>query len=377
MTEEVAAKRIKTSPPLIGTHKSVDSLVPLISGCRTDSDYCSSGHFHADEALAVYLLRLLPQYKTSQLVRTRDPNLLATCDTVLDVGGEYSPDTNRYDHHQRTFGSTFPAHNTKLSSAGLIYLHFGRAIISQYTGLAEDDPNTSVLFTKLYDDFVEAIDANDNGIEVYDPKETASLSKRFNDHGVTLASMVSDLNRPFADPKTASSSTEPPADSQEAEDSRFLQASDLMGTTFLRKLSGAHKSWLPARAKVAKAYKSRFEVDPSGAIMVLPAAGIPWKEHLYVIESEDPDPEAPKVLYALYPEKEEEGSKWRVQAVSVTLSSFESRKPLKEDWRGMRDSELSAKTGIPGCVFVHASGFVGGNENKEGVLEMARQSMRA
>ncbi|KAG9819245.1 hypothetical protein KCU78_g20589, partial [Aureobasidium melanogenum] len=51
-----AAKRVKMSGPLIGTH---------------------SGHFHADEALAVYLLRLLPTYSDSTLVRTRDPEKLA------------------------------------------------------------------------------------------------------------------------------------------------------------------------------------------------------------------------------------------------------------------------------------------------------------
>ena len=64
---EVAAKRLKTSPVTIGTH---------------------NGHFHADEALAVYLLRLLPSYRDADLVRTRDPSLLASCHTVVDVGGE-------------------------------------------------------------------------------------------------------------------------------------------------------------------------------------------------------------------------------------------------------------------------------------------------
>ncbi|KAK3061433.1 hypothetical protein LTS18_006284, partial [Coniosporium uncinatum] len=51
------------SSPLIGTH---------------------NGHFHADEALAVFLLRLLPTYQTSPLVRTRDPEVLSTCHTVVD-----------------------------------------------------------------------------------------------------------------------------------------------------------------------------------------------------------------------------------------------------------------------------------------------------
>lgn len=35
------------------------------------------------------------------MVRTRDPERLAECDVVVDVGGEYDPERHRYDHHQR------------------------------------------------------------------------------------------------------------------------------------------------------------------------------------------------------------------------------------------------------------------------------------
>jgi hypothetical protein len=59
----------------------------------------------------------------------------------------------------------------------------------------------------------------------------------------------------------------------------------------------------------------------------------------------------------LYPD---ESAKWRIQAVPRSPDSFESRKALPEPWRGLRDEELSAKTGVPGCIFIHASGFIGG-----------------
>jgi len=45
------------------------------------------------------------------------------------------------------------------------------------------------------------------------------------------------------------------------------------------------------------------------------------------------------------------------------------------EWRGLRDEELSKKSGIPGCIFVHATGFIGGNKTEEGVLEMARRCL--
>ena len=37
--------------------------------------------------------------------------------------------------------------------------------------------------------------------------------------------------------------------------------------------------------------------------------------------------------------------------------------------------ELDAVAGIPGCVFVHNGGFIGGNESFEGALKMASAAL--
>lgn len=37
----------------------------------------------------------------AEIVRTRDTAVLAECDVVVDVGGEFDPKRHRYDHHQR------------------------------------------------------------------------------------------------------------------------------------------------------------------------------------------------------------------------------------------------------------------------------------
>ena len=352
-----AAKRLKTSGsgPLIGTH---------------------NGHFHADEALAVYLLRLLPTYSSSPLLRSRDPALLNDCHTVVDVGGEYDPLRNRYDHHQRTFHVTFPAKKTKLSSAGLVYMHFGQDVIAQKTGLQVSSEEAGLLWRKLYDDFIEAIDANDNGISVYDPKDTAQLSKRFWDGGINIASLVGDLNYEDSDDESdvggaiKGKGTEA---AQAEEDARFLKASEFMGKVFLRKLKDSHRSWLPARSVVREAFFSRKTHHPSGKIMVFESGGYPWKDHLYTFESENPSEEP--VIYVLYPESRNEGSKWRVQAVGPSKDSYECRKAFPAAWRGLRDQALDRESGIEGCVFVHTGGFIGGNETKEGAMEMAKKGL--
>ena len=70
-------------------------------------------------------------------------------------------------------------------------------------------------------------------------------------------------------------------------------------------------------------------------------------------------------------DSQDDRGNWRIQAVSKTPGSFENRLSLPVAWQGLRDEELSKVSGIPGGVFVHASGFIGGNKTHEGVLAMA------
>ena len=346
---EVAAKRLKTSPVTIGTH---------------------NGHFHADEALAVYMLRLLPTYHSSQLIRTRDPATLQTCHTVVDVGGEYEAAANRYDHHQRTFDTTFPNRPTKLSSAGLVYMHFGKEIIAQHLSVSPDAEEVGVIWAKIYESFIEALDAHDNGISVHDPAAVseAGLAKRFSDGGFSLGAMVGRLNPNWNDPTPSD-----PVEAQKLEDEKFLVASARIGEEFSRDLDYYTKAWLPARDIVHKAYAKRLDFDSKGRILVFDGQSVPWKDHLYNLEAQDGGDA--QVLYVLYPEKPAPDAKWRIQAVPVSKDSFQSRKPLPEAWRGFRDEKLDAITGVDGGVFVHAAGFIGGNKNFEGAKAMALKAL--
>lgn len=62
--------------------------------------------------------------------------------------------------------------------------------------------------------------------------------------------------------------------------------------------------------------------------------------------------------------------------MAVAPDRFESRKPLPSQWRGLRDDELSKESGIPGGVFVHMSGFIGGNQSYDGALAMAKAALK-
>ncbi|KAH9824357.1 metal-dependent protein hydrolase [Melampsora americana] len=344
-------KKARVDGPLIGTH---------------------SGTFHADEALAVNLLRSLEEYKSSRLVRTRDPKVLETCDIVVDVGGEYKPDQNRYDHHQRGFDETYSdSHRTKLSSAGLVYKHFGKQIIATHLKLKSDDESLPILIAKMYSDFVEAIDGIDNGVTQYEAIDAdgkvAQVEVRAKYRSSTsLSDRISRLNPDWNEPS-----------SSDILDAKFEVASKLAGSEFFERLDYYAKSWLPGRELVVKALEDRFTndvQDPQGRVLIFEQF-CPWKGHLHTLEATLESSSSGEKVLPLYVLYADESGGWRVQAIPKVPDGFESRKPLPEAWRGIRDEALSQLTGIPDCVFVHAAGFIGGNKTRQGAVEMVKKAL--
>ncbi|XP_050254137.1 uncharacterized protein LOC126700164 isoform X2 [Quercus robur] len=253
-----------------------------------------NGSFHCDEALACFMLRLTHKFSAAQIVRTRDPKILESLDAVVDVGGLYDSTRDRYDHHQNGFAEVFGhGFTTKLSSAGLVYKHYGLEIIAKELQLDEGHPDVYHLYLAVYKSFMESVQFH-------------------------------------------------------------------------------AKSWLPAQSIVMECIAARDSIDSSGEIMVL-MRSCPWKLHIFELEEEMKID--PSIKYVIY--QDDRSGNWRLQAVSVSPDKFESRKPLPYLWRGLEHDKLSEVAGIPGCVFVHMSGFIGGNRTYEGALAMARASLKA
>ncbi|SCU83736.1 LAME_0C06370g1_1 [Lachancea meyersii CBS 8951] len=316
-----------------------------------------SGSFHADEALAVYMLRILPEFKDAKVVRSRDPAVWEESDIVVDVSGKYDVAKGLYDHHQREFDETFSdLYKTKLSSAGLVYKHFGLNIIKTLQPQLSAT-QAEFLYQKVYRDFIESLDANDNGVSNFDSEELG-VKPKFHDKNITIPGIISGMN-----PRWNEDSTD------ETFDKNFFKASDFIGEVFTNLVKGYGESWIPAKTLVEEAIDSRFEVDPSGKIVVL-SQFCPWKEHLYAIEKERGIEN--EILFVLFADS---SGKWRVSTVSLSATSFKFRKGLPEPLRGLRDEELSEKSGLPGCIFIHAAGFIGGASSKETVLKLAQMSL--
>lgn len=324
-----------------------------------------SGVFHCDEVLACFMLKQLPHYKDAEIIRTRDPNVLSTCDIVVDVGGVYDPTKHRYDHHQRGFDHTISTvrpdiakdRNIKLSSAGLVYAHFGFEVIKEI--LATEDciytpEDLERIYMSIYDGFIEEIDAIDNGVPMYDE---GFPRYRIDTH---LSARVHNINPEWNNVKTTSINV------------LFEKAMKMVGEEFLSKLIQVATVWFPARVIVKKAIENRKSVHTSGKIIEL-TERVPWKQHLLDLEEEMNI--QGEIKFAIF--HENLNDTWRVQGIPIQPDSFICRVFLHKDWHGVRDEKLSEVAGIPKCVFCHATGFIGGNQHREGALEMALKSLEA
>ncbi|XP_014260174.1 UPF0160 protein MYG1, mitochondrial [Cimex lectularius] len=313
------------------------------------------GTFHCDEVLGCSMLKIV--YPDAEIVRSRKDEVLNNCDIVIDVGGKFDPDRYLFDHHQKSFDHSMSTllpgkkWTMKLSSAGLVYCHFGKDIIKVICKDMKENDLESV-FDKVYEGFVQEVDAIDNGVPICDGKENYFIS-------TNLSSRVSRFNRSWIVPESKFDETE-----------AFYKAMDLVTGEFIDKVRRTVTEWLPAKTIVENALEKRHEIHPSGEIIELETF-CPWKGHFFALEEQMHL--EPSIKFVLFQEK----TVWRVQAVSKNETSFELRTPLHEQWRGLRDEELSSTAGISGCIFVHSTGFIGGNQTREGALQMAAKSLKA
>lgn len=118
------------------------------------------GKFHCDEVVSYTILKYI--YPDKVLVRTRDKTIIDQGDIIVDVGKEYDPDNNKYDHHQESCSETFNKNYIiPLSSAGMIWKHYGKEYLKKLLNI---ETASNGLHIKIYDKLIREIDAIDNGI---------------------------------------------------------------------------------------------------------------------------------------------------------------------------------------------------------------------
>jgi uncharacterized UPF0160 family protein len=279
-----------------------------------------NGNFHADDVFSIAALKNV--FPSFDLIRTRDLELMAKADIVLDVGGIYDPEAGRFDHHQRG-GAGERENGTPYSSFGLIWKKYGLEIC----GGDQDVANS------VDKGLVSTIDAIDCGY-------VKGVSE-----GISLSQTISMFN--------------PTWQEESHYDTCFNEAVEFASRVLTRFIASA-SGGINARAIVAKAVESAE--DPR--VIVLEQY-TPWKRTVHALSEE--------ALYVIYPS---DTGQWRIQTVPVELGSFEDRKSLPVEWAGLSGAELQAVTGLDDAMFCHNGLFIGGAESFESTMKMAAMALK-
>ncbi|CAG0918644.1 unnamed protein product [Notodromas monacha] len=333
-----------------------------VLGVRTMSELKSpnriltcSGDFTPQQVVACMLLKLHPSFVNTEVIRSSELDDIQEGDAQVEIGEVHDPENFLFGGScgSSLSFSSFNAGNgprLPLSIAGVVYSNHGKEILRNLLGSKAEDC-IYTLFKKVYESFIIEIDALALGYPIgFSPMKyriSTDLTTRINRLNITARRNCEDGAEAFA---------------------KALSIAEL---EFREQIDYYMHVWAPARELVKRAIQTRKSLYQSGEIIQLSTGGCPWVEHLFDIEKDLNIEDA--IKFVLF--EDSRCSNWRVQSVPVTPKSFVLRVGLKDEWRGSRDEELSRVAGIPGCIFAHSSGFIGGNATFDGALQMAIKSL--
>ncbi len=294
------------------------------------------GEFHADEVLAIASLKMaaakagpliVPEI---EVVRTRDPEVLETCDVLVDVGSEYDPARNLFDHHQEG-GAGERSNKIPFASLGLVWKEVGPTVC--------DDSQDCADFVDEH--FIQLIDAYDNHFPLFKKGDVP--------HVADLLPGVSIVNNNFLPGMT--------------EEEKFNEA-----------LKDARKLLLGNVARAATIHEGTPEIRealenaPQPEIVLLPTIeGVQWQATLPDISEE--------ALLVVQPDTE--GTRWAVRTVPKDANSTDMRILLPKAWRGIENSEEIKRVteGIDNVTFIHPKGFFAATTTQDSAMELADRTV--
>ncbi len=292
-----------------------------------------SGSFHADDVFAAAALTLALNRKRVpwEIIRTRDENTIKEADYVFDVGGEYDPEKNRFDHHQPG-GAGERENGIPYAAFGLIWKHFGPELCN----------DNQEVFEEIDKKLVQPIDAIDNGISITRESELGIYD--YGIHGIISAFQNS---------------------WKEASDEKKRYESFMKLVSFFRETLDREIQRSIDRLELLKLIEDAYQKSEQKEIIEVPypigIAEMVQALHKY-----------PEVQYVIA--KRSDGN-WKVMAMRKNPYRFENRKSLPESWAGKRGEELQKATGVSDAVFCHNERWLAIAETREGAWKLAELAL--
>ncbi len=305
-----------------------------------------SGKFHADDAWAVAVLKIL--FPDSEIVRTRDPALIRSADFAVDVGDIWDPATGRFDHHQKGFDTARPS-GVPYASAGLVWREYGArcvmALSAMHAGHALPEDAAREIAYAIDTDVVQYLDLSDVGAAKSAPG------------GYGLSAVVSGFNPNWLDEQRLG--YDGATDAYRL--SQFKRAMAMLTDVMVNAVT------YRVAALLALEQVRASEVLEDGQVLFLKNSALPWSQ---VVRKE-----MPKVLFVISHSIAEQ--RYVLHTVPVSAGSFDARADLPASWAGLRDADLAAVTGVPDAMFCHNGRFIAAVKSYEGARAMALQALAA
>lgn len=298
-----------------------------------------SASFHADDVFAVATLLILlgneaeSKNQTIKVLRTRHPDEIATGDYVVDVGGEYDPARNRFDHHQKG-GAGKRKNNIPYASFGLVWKHFGLQICG----------GDETLWQKIENELVCAIDANDNGFDI-----SKNLIEGVSTPNLTLNFMI---EKPTWEER-----------GNEAMMYERFMAAVTKARAFLERYIVVQRASVTAVREITETHNASQNKE----LIVFPKD---YERYNFMQTLSH----LPEIKFFIYPNH---SGTWTSETVPVSEDTFEKRKSFPEAWAGLSDDALVSVSGVEDAYFCHNGRFVAYARSQEGAIQLAKIALES
>ena len=279
-----------------------------------------SGTMHADEVFSTAFLNLylgdVKVFRTNQV----DISKVGKDVLVYDIG------RGKYDHHQPD--ALKRENNIPYCSFGLLWKEFGRDFLKKY-GIEFIEK----AFLAIDKDFVEGIDADDNGVF---PKIDANFKVK------TLPGIIKLFN--------------PSYDSGEEESVQFVRACEVAEKILEEEI-------LYINGKVIaddKILSMLDELTENDKYLVLDKF-LPYEETILSNEQGN------NLLFVAYPSNR---GGYAIKVVPKSLEDKTARKLFPEEWAGLENEELEKVSGIKNISFCHLGRFIVSCKTLDSVYEI-------
>jgi len=292
-------------------------MLKLVKDIKDASFATHSGSMHGDEVFATAFLELyfgdINLIRTTNINPEEHKNIL-----VYDIG------RGKFDHHMATAKTR--KNGIKYSSFGLLWQEYGRDFLKKY-----NIKNIEEVFNYFDKDFVEQIDAIDNGVF---PTITANYKVK------TLFDVIKLFN--------------PSIGSNQDESTQFIKVEKIAKEILEEEI-------LNCIGKIITKEKINNYLQNNNKKYLILEEYLPYEE--FILSS----PLGKNIIFVIYPSTR---GGYCIKGIPISFKDSNLRMSFPKEWAGLDNEKLEEVSGIKDITFCHSNLFLVSTKTKEAAINV-------